>query len=124
MSEVTAVFSLLHASYTQTKTRQFIYSTVNFTRNSAMEVGALSAARSAWFARGRHATVGSGRGWLGVVTARQADLSGRLGSTGHCTSTGRVLVYAINHTPCCGEVTEHCSQIPQETLTTVISRAG
>ena len=27
----------------------------------------------------RHATVGIGRGWLGAVVARQADLSGRLG---------------------------------------------
>jgi len=38
------------------------------------EVGALSAAGWAWSARGRHATVGSRRGWLGVVVARQADL--------------------------------------------------
>jgi len=29
-----------------------------------------------------HTTVGSGRGWLGMVVARQADLSGRLGATG------------------------------------------
>ena len=35
-----------------------------------------------------HATVGSGRGWLGVVVARQADLSGWLGAIGRCASTG------------------------------------
>jgi len=26
-------------------------------------------------------------GWLGMVLARQADLSGRLGTTGRCAST-------------------------------------
>jgi len=35
--------------------------------------------------------VGSERGWLGVVVARQADLSGSLGATGRCTLTGGVL---------------------------------
>jgi len=60
------------------------------------EVGALSAAGwavgvvCAW---STHATVGSGRGWLGVVVARQADVSGRLGATGRRTSTGDVLVF-------------------------------
>ena len=39
-----------------------------------------------------HATVSSGRGWLGVIVAWQADLSGRLGATGRCASTGGVLV--------------------------------
>jgi len=56
-------------------------------------VGALSAAGSAWSARGRHATVVSGRGWLGVVVARQADLSGRLGATGRRALTGGILVH-------------------------------
>ena len=32
-----------------------------------------------------HATVGSGRGWLGMVAARQPDL--RLGAMGRCAST-------------------------------------
>jgi len=39
-----------------------------------------------------HATVGSGRGWLGVVAARRPELSGWLGVTGRCASTGGVLV--------------------------------
>ena len=56
------------------------------------EAGALSAAGWAWLT---HATVGSGCGWLGVVNARQADLSGRLGATGRCASTGGVLVMII-----------------------------
>jgi len=44
-----------------------------------------------------HATVGSGRGWLGVVVARQAHLSGWLGATGQCASTGGgVLVYTMS----------------------------
>jgi len=34
-----------------------------------------------------HATVGSGRGWLGVVVVQQADLSGRLLAMGRCAST-------------------------------------
>jgi len=69
------------------------YTTINFTRNSVMEVGAFSAAGWAWSARGRHATVGSGCGcgWLRVVVARQADLSGRLGATGRWASTGSIL---------------------------------
>jgi len=39
-----------------------------------------------------HATVGSGRDWLGVVVARQADLSDWLGATGRCASTVGLLV--------------------------------
>jgi len=50
-----------------------IYTTINFTGNSVMGVGALSAAGWAW-------------------PARQADLSGRLGATRRCASTGGVLV--------------------------------
>jgi len=64
-----------------------IYTTINFTRYSVTVVGALSEAGWAWSAGGRHstlATVGSGRGWLGVVVSRQADLSGRLAATGRC----------------------------------------
>jgi len=34
-----------------------------------------------------HATVRRGRRWLGVVLARQADLSCRLGATGRCATT-------------------------------------
>jgi len=68
-----------------------INTTINFIRYSVTDVGALSAAALAWSARGRHATVGSGRGWLGVVVARQADLSGWLGATGRCASTGRIV---------------------------------
>jgi len=49
-------------------------------------VGALSAAGWAWSARGRHAMVGSGHVWLGMVIARRADLSGRLGTMGRCAS--------------------------------------
>jgi len=56
------------------------------------EVGALSAAGWAWSMHGRYATVGSGRGWLGVVVAWQADLSGRLGATVWCALTGGILV--------------------------------
>jgi len=56
-----------------------------------MEVGALYGCIScgwlgvvcAW----QHATVGSRRGWLVVVLAQQADLSGRLGTMGHCALT-------------------------------------
>jgi len=42
------------------------------------EVGALSAAGLAWSGRGRHATVSSGRDWLGMVVARKADLNWKL----------------------------------------------
>jgi len=35
--------------------------------------------------------VGSVHGWLGVVVAWQADLSGSLGATDRCTLTGGVL---------------------------------
>jgi len=48
--------------------------------------GRLTAAGWAW---STYATVGSGRGWLGVVVARQADLSGRLGAR----ATGGILVF-------------------------------
>ena len=41
----------------------------------ATELRALAAAGCAWSARG--ATVGSGRGWLGAVVARQADWAQR-----------------------------------------------
>jgi len=41
-----------------------------------------------------HATVGSGRGWPGVVVARQAVLSGRLGAT-----IGGVVVVLQNQNP-------------------------
>jgi len=88
------------------------------------EVGALSAAGWAWSARGRHATVGSGRGCLGVVVAWQADFSGWLGATGRCTSNGGILVhikwlYAIhvimkhpkklNSCDSCGSMEHHLS---------------
>jgi len=57
------------------------------------EVGDLSAAGWAWSARGLDTRYGgSGRGWLGVVVARQADLSAWVGATGRCASTGGVLV--------------------------------
>jgi len=61
------------------------------------EVGAVSAAGWAWSVHDQHTTVGlvgmAGwalslhgilhlRCWLGMVVARQADLSGRLGATG------------------------------------------
>jgi len=39
--------------------------------------------------------VGSGRGWLGVVVARQADLSGWLGAMDRCALAGGVLVILI-----------------------------
>jgi len=45
-------------------------------------MGALPAAGCAGSASGRHT-----RDWLGVVIARQADLSDRLGATGRCAST-------------------------------------
>ena len=63
-----------------------IYTTINFTKYSVTEVAAWawSAPHCAW---STHATAGSGRGWLGVVVAWQADLSGRLGTTGRCTWT-------------------------------------
>jgi len=48
---------------------------------------ALAAAGWAWSAPGQYTTVRSGRGWLGVVTAWQAHLSGRLGAMGRCAST-------------------------------------
>jgi len=49
-------------------------------------MGALAAAGWVWSAHG-NTTVGSRRGWLIVVLAQQADLSGRLGTTGRCAST-------------------------------------
>ena len=55
------------------------------------EVGALFAGRGLCVVDTR--CVGSGRGWLGVVIARQAHLSGWLGAVGRCDSTGGVLVY-------------------------------
>ena len=72
--------------------------TINFTSYSVTEVGALSAAGWTQSVHGRHTTVGSGRGWLGVVIAWQADLSGRPGAMGHngsvrldwgCSSVGK-----------------------------------
>ena len=45
--------------------------------------GALAAAGGAW----RDATVGSGSGWLSMVLAWQAEMSGRLGAMGRCAST-------------------------------------
>jgi len=49
--------------------------------------GRLSCGRQRGLCLATHATVGSGHGWLGVVLARQADLSGRLGATNRCAST-------------------------------------
>ena len=54
-----------------------------------MEVVALyghTLAEAGW-AWSAHAVVESGHGWLGVVTARQAQLSGRLSAMGRCAST-------------------------------------
>jgi len=45
---------------------------------SVTEVGALSAVGWAWSGHGRHAMVSSGRGWLGMVIARKADLNWKL----------------------------------------------
>jgi len=59
-------------------------------------MGALSAAGWAWSARGQHATVGSGHGWLVMVAAWQVDLSGWLGATGWCASTAGMLVCTIH----------------------------
>ena len=47
-------------------------------------MGTLAEAGWAWSAR---AVVESGHGWLGMVTTRQAQLSGRLGAMGRCVST-------------------------------------
>jgi len=54
----------------------YIYTTIDFTRLLVTTgVGALSAAGWAW---STHAAVSSGRGSLGVVVAREADLNWQL----------------------------------------------